>query len=764
MSRLVRLSLICLVAILSPTAALPAEEDFGWPRQIDHEKGTLIIYQPQIETFEANDLTSRAAFSITVPEATEPVFGVIWLTARTSTNRDNRTVDILDIDATQLRFPDAKEDKLAAFSDWFEQEAESWELTLSLDRMLADLAIVEQERLASENVKVDPPVILYGDRPSVLIIIDGEPILDAVPGDDDLKRVINTPYRLILETKKDTRVYWLDGGTWWYRSAKIEGPWTYDAKPPKKIRKLRTDEEQKAADEAAAEAKAEGLDAIPEVIVANVPTELIVTDGAAQYKPIAETDLLVASNTDSNLLKHVESQRNYLLLSGRWYTSASLDGPWTYTAPDALPEGFARIPPESDQGDLLAFVAGTEQAREAVLDSQIPQTAAIKRGPGNVEVQYDGDPEFEPIEGTGMQYAVNTASAVLLIDDKYWLCEQAVWYVAGTARGPWEVATSRPDEIDAIPPSNPHYNVKYVYVYNSTPEVVYTGYTSGYVGSYPYHGCLVYGTGWYYRPWYGRYYYPHPWTWGFRVHYNPWYGWSFGVSWSNGPFTISIGRGGGWWGAGGPYYRPVYRPGYPVYRPPYRPGYPGTRPPAGGTRPPGASQLPSTMPARGNLYDRTDQKARVADRSTTGRQPGPATADRANNVFAGPDGNVYRRDPDGSWQQRDGNNWKPMDAGGSAGGGDRPSTQPSQPSTRPSQPSTRPSQPSTQPSQPTTRPSQPSTQPTQPSIRPSQPSTGSLNQDYSARQRGNTQANNYNRSRSAPSGGARGRGGGGRRR
>ena len=58
------------------------------------------------------------------------------------------------------------------------------------------------------------------------------------------------------------------------------------------------------------------------------------------------------------------------------------------------------------------------------------------RGPGNVEVQYDGDPKFEPIEGTGMQYAVNTASAVLLIDGNYWLCEQAVWYVAGTAQGP----------------------------------------------------------------------------------------------------------------------------------------------------------------------------------------------------------------------------------------------------------------------------------------------------------------------------------------
>ena len=212
------------------------------------------------------------------------------------------------------------------------------------------------------------------------------------------------------------------------------------------------------------------------------------------------------------------------------------------------------------------------------------------------------------------------------------------------------------------------------------------------------------------------------------MHNNPWHGWSFGISWSNGPFTISIGRGGGWWGPRGPYYRPVRRPGYPVYRPPNRPGYPGTRPPT-------AQPMPSTRPAEANLYNRADQQARVADRSTTGRQPGRSTTDRANNVYAGPDGNVYRRNPDGSWQQREGNNWKPADPG-KVGGGDRPSTRPSEPSTRPSQPSTQ----------------------------PARPPSDNLNRDYGARQRGNSRTNNYNRSRTSPYGGARGRGGGGRRR
>ncbi len=51
------------------------------------------------------------------------------------------------------------------------------------------------------------------------------------------------------------------------------------------------------------------------------------------------------------------------------------------------------------------------------------------------------------------------------------------------------------DEIQKIPPSEPVYNTKYVYVYESTPEVVYVGYTPGYMWSYPWYGVPIYGTG-----------------------------------------------------------------------------------------------------------------------------------------------------------------------------------------------------------------------------------------------------------------------------
>ena len=83
----------------------------------------------------------------------------------------------------------------------------------------------------------------------------------------------------------------------------------------------------------------------PRVIVVTEPTELIVLDGKAQYSPISGAELLYVSNTDRDIFMDIDSQRHYILLSGRWYTSKSLDGKkWKYVASDKLPGGFAKIP------------------------------------------------------------------------------------------------------------------------------------------------------------------------------------------------------------------------------------------------------------------------------------------------------------------------------------------------------------------------------------------------------------------------------------
>ena len=128
----------------------------------------------------------------------------------------------------------------------------------------------------------------------------------------------------------------------------------------------------------------------------------------------------------------------------------------------------------------------------------------MKRAEATLDVQWDGEPNFIPIENSSTAYALNASTSVLRIRNRFYACENAVWFVVRLAAGPWAVADSVPEgDIDAIPPSAPVYNVKYVRVYDATPDVVTFGYTPGYTGVYPWHGAVVWGTGWNYRPWFG---------------------------------------------------------------------------------------------------------------------------------------------------------------------------------------------------------------------------------------------------------------------
>ena len=95
-------------------------------------------------------------------------------------------------------------------------------------------------------------------------------------------------------------------------------------------------------------------------------------------------------------------------------------------------------------------------------------------------------------------------------------CSEAVWFVSSSPTGPWVVADTVPAVIYTIPPSSPLHYVTYVRVYGYTPQVVYTGYTPGYLGTVvnPY-GTVVYGTGYAYTPWVGSVWYPAPYTYGY---------------------------------------------------------------------------------------------------------------------------------------------------------------------------------------------------------------------------------------------------------
>ena len=690
-----------LVAILICQAGAAYAQDASWPQELSGvDGGTVLIYQPQVEVFTDNSLEARAAVSVkSAATGNAPVFGAIWIKARIDTDREARIASIRDIEITDVRLADADDDQKQSLVDFIETNVQGSTLTISVDQLLTDLD-AKNAGSAEPELRHEPPKIMLSTVPAMLVSIDGEPVMQAIEG-SNYERVVNSAFLVV----KDGKSHFLYvGSNAWFQSHEIAGPWALATNIPDDIRSLVEPAEDDDVDVSDMQ-----------IIVATEPTELLVADGEPSWAPVEGMELLYMDNTDSNAFLELTTQKYYLLLSGRWYRGEGMVGEleWVHVPNDELPEPFSDIPTDSVNGAVLNQVAGTQQARDAVLDSTIPQTAAIRRDDDSFSVEYDGEPDFAPIEDISVEYAQNTQSAVFKYGNLYYACNDGVWYVSNNATGTWTVATEIPQAIYNIPASNPHYNVTYVKVYDVTPEVVYVGYTPGYYGSYYYHGAIVYGTGYYYHPWYGPYYYPRYPTWGFHVSYNPYTGWGMGVSWTNGPFRFTFHSGGSYWGPRGfrPYRRPHVHAGYRKTNININNNI---NIGGGGNRPgDGAGNRPATRPS---VYDRPENNARNAEKPARAntRQSRPAS-NTQNNLLTDKSGNVYQRSNNGDWSQRDKGQW----------------TQPSN-LDRPTSGSDRRQQPSASSynSMSATRPQ--------------------LERDYSARQQGAKRSQNYQRQRSSP--------------
>ena len=651
-----------------------------WPQELTSDKGTIIVYQPQPEKLTGNILTGRAAMSLELKNKSTPIFGVFWFSAKIATDRNENTVTINQLKVTKVGWPESKEAGEKQFSQFVEAELSKSSFTASLSKLTASLTSAEKMKASLANIKNDPPLIVFTSILSILLSYDGEPVFRDIEN-SDYQRALNAPLA-VIKTKNKAKFY-LTGAHLWYQAANALGPWSILASPPADLKALIPKEE--------VQSDTPQVITAPNIITATKPTELIASDGKPKWTSLVGGKLLYVENTETPWLRELASGDMYVLLSGRWFSSKSEQGPWVFVRGDKLPKSFQEIPPESAIGGLRTSVAGTDEAEQAILDAQIPQTAAIKRSEAKLTVHYDGEPNFEKIEDTDVEYAINTSAQVLKINGKFYAVDNGVWFVASAAKGPWQVADNIPKEaIAQIPPSSPMYNTTYVKVYDSTPEVVYVGYTPGYLWSYPYYGVPIYGTGWYYPPYYvGGWYYPRPPTWGLHVGYNPWTGWNVGVSWGTPFFRVGVVWGGGY------HHHP--RPCCGRY---YGGGYRGnTNININGNVNIGnnvsianrdhAKKRMAANPTNraggrvgqgnrtNNLYNKgVNQQRNAIKKQSTGKvNRGKVAQKRANNVYADKKWGVVRHE-NGQWQNRSNKNWKTIPKQRGINSAVRPSQQP----------------------------------------------------------------------------------------
>lgn len=500
--------------------AAPADDsdDLRWPRTINQGGASLVIYQPQIEKWEGGKLAARAAVAVTPAGSTKQSFGTIEFTARTEIDKDNHIVTFEDVAITTASFP---VDKAAEpeYLAMIRQGAGEVVKVVPLEQFEANVAASKALQASPPaEVKNDPPNIIFSTKPAILILIDGDPALRQVTGANRAMRIVNTRSLILLDDA--TAQYYLSLMGKWASAKSATGPWTLATTVPQGFDAIK-DQLAKAGTIDLLEPKnPDGAPKdLPVIDVSTKPAELIQSRGEPQYTTIPGTNLLSMENTESPVFMTLGTSETYVLVSGRWFRSKSLQGPWTYVSGKDLPPDFAKIPPDNAKANVLVSVPGTPQAQEAVIANSIPHTANVTIADAKLTVTYDGEPKFKKIEGdTDLDYAVNSPQPVILVKESktYYCANDGVWFYASTPTGPWAVATTVPGVIYTIPLSSPVHYVTYVRIYGATPTVVYTGYTPGYMGTcIAPGGVVVYGTGYYYPAYVGSVWVGYPCTYGY---------------------------------------------------------------------------------------------------------------------------------------------------------------------------------------------------------------------------------------------------------
>jgi hypothetical protein len=479
-----------------------------WPMEIDSNEVTIVVYQPQLESLDRNLLRARSAVSVEWPEKGIKDYAAIWFSARIDADKVTRIVKLTDLKITKLSYPNQEQDIKVAIAKIVKKEILSKNLTISVDRLVGMMNEIKRKTKGVQDIKHPVPELFFSTEPAILVHIAGEPKLKKL--NDNYEQVLNTDF-LLLKSLTD-EFYYLNAAGMWFKSKELLKGW-------EKIDE--TAELTSIAKQQGVNVAEREQDTVPKIYVSTKESELIQSYGPPKLSYIPGTNLSYLENSDNDLFRDEESGMLFLLLSGRWFTAAQKEGPWKYIPSSELPKDFMQISESSDKAHVLASIAGTDEANDAIAESYIPHTATISKEKFEYKPQYDGNPKFEEVDGVpNLFYAVNTADQCVRLDSKYYLCYKGAWYSSSSPHGPWYVCSEVPDEIYNIPPSNPLYNTTYVEVYDDTPGYIEVGYTPGYYCSYIYRGILLYGSGYYYKWWCQNFRCPRFTTYGHRYKYD----------------------------------------------------------------------------------------------------------------------------------------------------------------------------------------------------------------------------------------------------
>jgi hypothetical protein len=220
----------------------------------------------------------------------------------------------------------------------------------------------------------------------VLILLDGEPVLRPMPA-SSLQRVVNTPALMVKDPA--SAKYYVFGEGRWFAADSITGPWSLVQTPPAEIAAMQ------AGSGSTSDSNPEGV--APRIIVGTHPTELIMTRGLPDYRPIRGTALLYAANTDNQLFFDKTGRESYVCCraAGLRRSRCMALGPafLRWTCPPTLPGSLPGVRRQSCS--RLCLIRRKRPRHSGKLRFYYSHCSASR---STAEGFIDGEPQFKPMK------------------------------------------------------------------------------------------------------------------------------------------------------------------------------------------------------------------------------------------------------------------------------------------------------------------------------------------------------------------------------
>ena len=173
------------------------------------------------------------------------------------------------------------------------------------------------------------PQVIFAKQPTELIVTEGKPALEAIPGTGGLQWVKNTESPLF---KLESSWYFLVAGRWFTTTDLDKGPWTFSKDLPKAFSSIPEDHARaavRASVPGTVEARMAALEAsVPrttKVKAGSAPPVEITYAGDPKFEAIPGTQVARAVNSGFDVFLY--QNRFYLCYSAAWYVADSPNGP-----------------------------------------------------------------------------------------------------------------------------------------------------------------------------------------------------------------------------------------------------------------------------------------------------------------------------------------------------------------------------------------------------------------------------------------------------